>query len=56
MIGLFRAAYGWEEGKKVNHAKICRTYRTKMKLGTVIPYIKKIKKKYESRDTLLEFG
>ena len=35
--------------------KICHTYPTMMKLGTVIPYPKKIQKKYESHDTPLEF-
>ena len=35
--------------------KICHTYRTMMKLGTVISYPKKIQKIYESRDTPLEF-
>ena len=34
--------------------KICNTYSTMMKLGTVIPYLK-IFKIYESRDTPLEF-
>ena len=35
--------------------KICSTYPTMMKLGTVILYLKKIQKIYESRDTPLEF-
>ena len=35
--------------------KICHTYPTMMKLDTVIPYLKKIQKIYESRDTPLEF-
>ena len=35
--------------------KICQRYPTVMKLGTVIPYLKKIKKIYESRDTPPEF-
>ena len=35
--------------------KICHRYSTMMKLGTVIPYLKKIKKMYESRDTPFEF-
>ena len=33
--------------------KICHTYTTKMKLGIVIPYLKKIPKIYESRDASL---
>ena len=35
--------------------KICHTYPTMMKLGTVIPYLKKIKKIYKSRDIPLAF-
>ena len=35
--------------------KICHTYPTMMKLGTVIPYLRKIQKIYKSRDTSLEF-
>ena len=31
------------------------TYPTMVKLGTVIPYLRKIQKMYESRDTSLEF-
>ena len=42
-------------GKKVPLPKICHTYPAKMKLGTVIPYLKKIKKIYESLQTPLEF-
>ena len=36
--------------------KIYHTYPTMMKLGTVIPYLRKIKKTYKSRDTSLEFS
>ena len=35
--------------------KICHTYPTMTKLGTVIPYLKQIQNIYESRDTPLEF-
>ena len=35
--------------------KIRHTYPTMMKLGTVIPYLRKIQKMYKSRDTFLEF-
>ena len=42
-------------GKKAPLPRICHTYPTMMKLGTVIPYTKKIQKIYESRDTPLEF-
>ena len=45
---------GWR-GKKAPLPKICHTYPTIMKLGTVIPYPKKIQKIYESRDTHLDF-
>ena len=51
-MGLFEAASGLREKEPL--PKICRTYPTMMKLGTVIPYLKKIKKMYESRDTPLE--
>ena len=36
-------------------SKICHTYPTLMKLGTVIPYLKKIQKIHKSCDTPLEF-
>ena len=55
-MGFFKAAHGWKVGaKKVPLPKIYHTYPTMMKLGTVIPYPKKIQKIYESRDTPLEF-
>ena len=41
--------------KRPHPPKICYTYPTMMKLGTVIPYLKKMQKIYGSRDTLLEF-
>ena len=43
---------GW--GKKVPIPKICQTYPTMMKLGTVTSYLKKFQKIYKSRETLLE--
>ena len=46
-MGLFRAAQGCGVGS--------HTYPTMMKLGTVIPYLKKIQKAYESRDITLAF-
>ena len=52
--GLFRGCSRMR-GQKGPLPKICHTYPTVMKLGTVIPYPKKILKIYESRDTLLEF-
>ena len=42
-MGFFGAAHGWG-GKKAPLPKICHTYPTMMKLGTVIPYLKKIQK------------
>ena len=36
-------------------SKICHRYPTIMKLGTVIPNLRKIQKMYKSRDTFLEF-
>ena len=54
--GLFRSC-SWMGGggKKAPLPKICHTYPKMMKLGTVIPYPKKVQKIYESRDTPLEF-
>ena len=43
-------------GERLPLPKICPTCPTMMKLGTVIPYLKKIHKTYESRDTPPEFG
>ena len=48
-MDIFGAAHGW------GGANTYHTYLTIMKFGTVIPYLKKIQKKYESRDTLPEF-
>ena len=36
--------------------EICHSYPAMMKLGTVIPYLRKIQKIYKSRDTSLEFS
>ena len=41
--------------KKARLPKICHTCPTMMKLGTIKPYLKKIPKIYESRDTHPEF-
>ena len=57
-MGFFVAAHecGGGGGQKgLPLPKICHTYPTMMKLGTVIAYPKKIQKIYESRDTPLEF-
>ena len=53
-MGIFGAAHGWG-GQKGPLPKICQRYRKMMKLGTVIPYLKKIKKIQESRDTPPDF-
>ena len=42
-------------GKKSPLPKICHTYPTKMKLSTIIPYLKKTQKIYKSRSTPLGF-
>ena len=49
-MGIFEAAHGWGErgGKKAPLPKNCHTYPTMMKLGTVIPNLKKIQKIYAS--------
>ena len=59
-MGLSGDAYGWRGdggggGKKGSRPKICCIYPTVMKLGAAIPYLKKIQKVYESRETPLEF-
>ena len=55
--GIFGTAYGWggEAKSPPPLPKICHTYPTMMKLGTVTPYLKKIQKIYEPRDTPPEF-
>ena len=42
-------------GAKRSLRKICHTYPTMMNLNTVIPYLKKFQKLYESHDTPLGF-
>ena len=54
-MGLFRAAQGGGGAFWSTLPKIHDTYPTMMKLGTVIPYLRKIQKMYKSRDTFLEF-
>ena len=56
-MGFFGAAHGWggRRGKMAPLPKICHTYPTVMKRGTVIHNPRKIQKIYESRDTPLEF-
>ena len=57
MLGIFGAAPGLlgEGSKKAPLPEICDTYPTVMKPRTVIPYVQKIQKIYESRDTPSEF-
>ena len=45
-MAIFGAAHGWRGGvvKRPPFPKICHTYPTMMKLGKIIPYLKKIKK------------
>ena len=54
-MGIFGAAHGWGGGHKGPLSEICHTYAMIMELCTVIPYLKKIQKICEPRDTLLEF-
>ena len=56
-MGLFKALMDRRGSKKPPNPLTllkCHIYPTMMKLGTIIPYLKKIKKVYKSRDTLLE--
>ena len=53
-MGFFGDAHGWGT-KKAPLPKICHIYPVMIKLGTVIPYLKKIQRIYKSRDTPLEF-
>ena len=53
--GLFRTAHRWGWVKRSPLSKICHTYPTLMKLGTLIPYLKRIQKVHKSRGTPLEF-
>ena len=54
-MGFFGADHGLGEEKGPPLPKICHTYTAMMKLVTVISYIKKIQKIFESRDTLFDF-
>ena len=61
-LTLFRMGFLWaahrgrgDAKRQPSHSKICHTYSIMMKFGTVIPYLKKIQKLYESCDTPLEF-
>ena len=54
-MGFSEAADGWREDILPQLPKMCHTYPTMVKLGTVIPSQRKIQKMYKSRDTFLEF-
>ena len=43
-MDFFRAAEEWGGGKKAPLPKICHTYPTMIKRGTVIPYLRKMQK------------
>ena len=43
-MGIFGAAHGWGGGKKAPLPKICHKYRTIMKFGAFVPFLKKIQK------------
>ena len=49
-MGLFGAAHGWGGPKRPPLPKICHRYPAMMKLGTVIPYLKKVQKIYKSHE------
>ena len=55
--GHFRGCSPMRGGRKDTPPlpKICHTYPTMIKLATIIPYLKKIQKIYEWRDTPPEF-
>ena len=56
-LGILGTAHGWWGEGVIRYPlrKSCHTYPTMMKLGNVIPYLKKIEKIYKSRETPLEF-
>ena len=53
-MGLFGAAHRWGATKSCPLLKIFHAYPTVMKLGTVIPCLKKAQEIYESLDTHLD--
>ena len=52
-MGFFGAAHGWRGGGLFGHT-YRHTYPTIMKLGTVMPYLRKIQRMYKSHDTFLD--
>ena len=55
-MDLFEAVHGCGKPIKAPNPKICHTYPTITKLGTLIPYLKKMQNIYRSRDTPLQFS
>ena len=53
--GHFQGCSRWGAGGGGFFGGLCHAYPTMMKLGTVIPYLKKIQKIYQSRDTHPDF-
>ena len=53
-MGIFGAAHGWlgRVAKRPAVPKIYHIYPTMTKLGTIIPYLKRIQQKNESRAPL----
>ena len=52
-MGIFGATHvcgGGGEAERLPLPKICHRYPTMMKIGAVIPYLKKIQQIYKSRD------
>ena len=56
-MGFFGVVHGWGRGQKAKSPlpKICQIYPTMMELFTLIPYLKKIQKLFESREAPLQF-
>ena len=54
-MGIFGAARGWGGPKRTPLPKICHISPTMMRIGTLISYLKKIQKIYESRDIHPDF-
>ena len=54
-MSIFWAAHGREGTIKAPLSTISDTYPTMMKLGTVIPFLKKTQKINKSLNTLFEF-
>ena len=54
-MNLHEAAPERNEAPTPPPPKICYTYPTMMKPGTLIPYLKNVQKLYKSRDKFLKF-